>query len=134
MAEKPRDGGGEAGKMGRIGNRPYWVLCLSIVIRAMHLVGAAVVLTTPLISDMIRPPVFYLGIAFGSGLVLLSSEWIRHRQIYRELAGISTFVKVFLLGAAYHGVLPERETVLLVFFLAAVAAHAPKLIRHRLLF
>ena len=127
-------GGGDAGKMGRIGNRPYWVLSLSIVIRAMHLVGAAVVLTIFLLNDTARPPSLYAVLAFGSGVVLLATEWIRHRQICRELAGVSTIVKVLLLGAAYHGLLPPRETVLLVFFLASVASHAPKLVRHRLLF
>lgn len=134
MAEKSRNKGDESGKMGRIGNRPYWVLSLSIVIRAMHLVGAAVVLTSFLLGDIARPPSLYVVIAFVSGAVLLFTEWIRHRQICRELAGVSTLIKVLLLGAAYHGVLPARETVSLVFFLASVAAHAPKLVRHRLLF
>lgn len=134
MAEKSRNGWGEAGKMGQIGNRPYWVLWLSIAIRAMHLIGAAVVLATFLYGDMTRPPAHYTGIAFGSGIVLLFTEGIRHRQIYRELAGIATFVKMLLLGAAYHGLFPMQGTVLLVFFLASIAAHAPKLVRHRLLF
>lgn len=120
--------------MGRIGNRPYWVLSLSIIIRAMHLVGAAVVLASFLLGDLERPPVVYVVIAFVSGAVLLFTEWIRHRQIYRELAGVSTIVKFLILGGAYHGFLPMRETVLLIFFLASVAAHAPKLVRHRLLF
>ena len=134
MAEKSKNGWDAVDKMGRIGNRPYWVLGLSIIVRAMHLIGAAVVLATFLRDGMTRPPALYAGIALGSGIVLLCTEWIRHRQIYRELAGVATFVKMLLLGAAYHGLLPIQETVLLVFFLASVAAHAPKLIRHRLLF
>lgn len=134
MAEKSRNGWDAAGKMGRIGNRPYWVLGLSIVVRAMHLIGTAVVLTTFLLDDMTRPPAMYAGIAFGSGIALLFTEWLRHRQIYRELAGLATFVKMLLLGAAYHGILPMQGTVLLAFFLASIAAHAPKLVRHRLLF
>lgn len=134
MAEKSRNGWDALGKMGRIGNRPYWVLGLSIVVRAIHLIGAAVVLATFLLGDMTRPSALYAGIALGSGIVLLFTEWIRHRQIYRELAGVATFAKMLLLGAAYHGLLPMQGTVLLVFFLASVAAHAPKLVRHRLLF
>ncbi len=134
MAEKSNNGGDEAGKMGRIGDRPYWILSLSIIMRALHLIGAAVVLTPFLLSNMARPPLHYVVIAFISGIALLFTEWIRHRQICREFAGVATFVKVLLLGAAYHGILPARETVLLVFFLASVAAHAPKLVRHRLLF
>ena len=134
MVGKSRNERDEAGKMGRIGNRPYWVLSLSIVIRAMHLVGAAVVLASFLLGDGARPPSLYVAIAFVSGIVLLITEWIRHRQICRELAGVSTFVKMLLLGIAYHGFLPMRGTVLLVFLLASVASHAPKLVRHRLLF
>jgi hypothetical protein len=133
MAEMSRNGRDAADKMGRIGNRPYWILSLSIVIRAIHLIGAAVVLATFLLGGMARPPALYAGIAFGSGTVLLFTEWMRHRQIYRELAGVATFGKMLLLGAAYHGLLPMPETVLLIFFLASVAAHAPKLVRHRLL-
>jgi hypothetical protein len=134
MAGHMTSGADNSGKMGRIGNRPYWVLILSIVVRAIHLVGAAVVLASFLLSDLARPPALFGRMAFISGAVLLFTEWIRHRQICRELAGVSTFLKILLLGAAYHGLLPVRETMLLVFFLAAVSSHAPKLVRHRLLF
>jgi hypothetical protein len=133
MINKPRAGTSESSKMGRIGNRPYWVLAVSILVRAVHLVGAAVFLTSFLL-DRARPPAIYAGLAAASGGILLVTEWIRHRQILRELAGISTLAKLLLLGAAYHGFFPTRETVLLVFVLAAVASHAPKLVRHRLLF
>ncbi len=119
--------------MGRIGNRPYWVLSASILIRAAHLVGAAVFLTSFLL-ERARPPAPYVGLAAVSGVILLVTEWTRHRQIFRELAGVSTLAKLLLLGAAYHGIFPTRETVLLVFVVAAVASHAPKLVRHRLLF
>jgi hypothetical protein len=134
MAGHSTSGGDDSGKMGRIGNRPYWVLILSIVIRAMHLVGASVVLASFLLGDIARPPSLFAGIAYVSGAMLLFTEWIRHRQICRELAGVSTFLKILMLGAAYHGLLPVRGTVLLVFFLASMASHAPKLVRHRLLF
>ncbi|MFH0785441.1 MAG: hypothetical protein V2B20_26285 [Pseudomonadota bacterium] len=134
MTEKSGGSGDHAGNMGRIGNRPYWVLSLSIVIRAMHLIGASVILSSTLLGDMVRPPSLYLMLASVSGIMLLSTEWLRHRQICRELAGVSTLVKMLLLGAAYHGLLPLQGTVLLVFFLASVASHAPKLVRHRLLF
>lgn len=133
MAEKSRKGGDTEIKMGRIGNRPYWVLNLSILIRALHLVGVAVVLSSFLLGGAARPPVPYAVLAYGSGAALLIAEGIRHRQICRELAGLSTFVKLLLLGAAYHGFVPPRETVLVVFILASIAAHAPKQVRHRLL-
>lgn len=134
MTEKMEEGGTEKVRMGRIGSRPYWVLSLSIAIRALHLVGAAVFLTFFLLPENGRPPSLYMAIVFASGAALLFTEWMRHRQICRELSGASTLLKLVLLGGAYHGFLPAREAVLLVFVLAALASHAPKLVRHRLLF
>lgn len=119
-------------KMGRIGNRPYWVLNFSILVRAGHQVGAAVFLTAFLLD--IQFPSFYLIIVFGSGIALFLAEWMRHRQICRELSGVSTFIKLLLIGAAYHGFLSASIAVLLAFVLASVGAHAPKMVRHRLLF
>jgi len=127
-------GEGQGREMGRIGARPFWVLGLSILTRAVHLVGAGVVLTFFLLLEEQRPPLAYTLLAAGSGLLLLFTEWLRHRQIWREFAGVVTLLKVVLLGAIFHGFLPEREAMLLLFILASVAAHAPKLVRHRLLF
>ena len=121
-------------KMGRIGNRPYWILNFSILVRAAHQVGAAIFLATFLLGERIHPSSFYLVMVFASGVVLFLAEWMRHRQICRELSGVSTFVKLFLIGAAYHGFIPAPVAVLLAFVLASVGAHAPKLVRHRLLF
>ena len=120
-------------RMGKIGPRPYWVLSISIVIRALHLVGAAVFLATYLVND-VHPPAMFSRIVFASGAALICTEWMRHRQIFREISGASTLLKLVLLGAAYHGFLPARETVLAVFVLAALASHTPKQVRHRLLF
>lgn len=120
--------------MGRIGERPYWVLSLSLPIRAIHQVGAAVVLTAYLHDALPGPPALYLWIAVLSGGLLLLTEWMRHRQIFRELAGMITLVKMLLLGGAYHGFLPPLVTVLLAFLAASIGAHAPKKIRHKLLY
>jgi hypothetical protein len=120
--------------MGRIGDRPYWVLNLSILIRAVHQVGAAVFLAAYLLDAIPGPPLVYVIIALVSGGLLLGTEWLRHRQIFRELAGMITIAKLLLLGAAFHGFLPLPATVLLAFVIASVGAHAPKKVRHRLLF
>lgn len=125
---------GQGNTMGVIGARPFWVLGLSIFVRAIHLVGAGVVLTFFLLFEGAKAPFAFTLLTVGSGVVLLFTEWLRHRQIWREFAGVATFVKVVLLGAIFHGFFPGRETMLLVFVLASVAAHAPKLVRHRLLF
>lgn len=126
--------GNKSSSCGRIGVRPYWVLLLSVVIRAVHQVGAAVFLTFYLTGTGGRMPAGYLYLAVISGILLLATEAMRHRQIYRETAGIATLVKVCLIGLAFHGILPATVTVPAAFVLAALAAHLPKEIRHRLLY
>ncbi len=121
-------------QLGRTGYRPFWVLKLSICIRALHQVGAAVFLTAFLLDEIPSPPPLYLLLAILSGIVLLIVEGMRHRQMFRELSGLSTFIKLILLGAAYHGFLPVTPTILAAFILASISSHAPKLYRHRLLF
>ena len=134
MTEIQKYEGCEEKKMGRIGNRPYWVLTLSLFIRAVHQVGAALFLASFLLDEVKHLPSLYLVIVFASGVVLFFTEWMRHRQICRELSGMSTLIKLILLGAAYHSFLPASATVLSAFVLASISAHAPKQLRHRLLY
>lgn len=120
-------------RMGKIGNRPFWVLKLSIALRGIHLLGAAVFLSSYLLELKEIPP-FYIYLTFSSGLILLYTEWLRHREIYREIAGFTTFIKLLLLGLALHGFSPTTITVTAAFLLATIGSHAPKEYRHRLLF
>ena len=124
----------EKDRLGKIGPRPLWAYRLSNPIRAAHLVGAAVFLAAYLLEIDPGPPAVYVIVAVVSGGMLLVIEWLRHRQIFRELAGVITLVKLLLLGAAHHGFLPGPATVLLAFVIASVGSHAPKHVRHRLLF
>lgn len=133
MTEKGQHDTAGKGRMGKIAERPGWVLGLSIGLRAMHLVGAAVFLAFFLLHEGMRPPGRYVAITLISGALLFFTEWLRHRQICRELCGVATLLKLLLLGGAFHGVLPAGESVLAAFVLAALASHAPKLVRHRLL-
>lgn len=119
--------------IGRIAHRPMWVLYLAILIRATHQVGAAVFLAAYLLGVLPGPPLVYVFAAVLSGGLLLVCEWMRHRQIFRELAGVITLSKVLLLGAAFHGFLPPQATVLVAFLIASIGAHVPKRVRHRLL-
>lgn len=121
-------------KMGRIGARPKWVLNFSLLLRATHQVGAAVFLASFLLDVVPGPPSFYVLLTVASGGLLFVTEWMRHRQSFRELSGVTSLVKTFFLGAAYHGILPPQGTVLVSFFVASVVTHAPKKVRHRLLF
>jgi len=134
MSEKQENVKTDHIQLGRTGYRPFWILKLSICIRAVHQVGAAVFLAAFLLDGISKPPLPYILLATISGLVLLLVESMRHRQIYRELSGLSTLVKLILIGAAYHGFLPETTTILAAFTLASISAHAPKLYRHRLFF
>ncbi len=120
--------------MGRIGDRPYWIFSLSVVIRALHQVGAAIFLAGIVLDLHPQPPAGYVVMGFVTGVLLLASEWLRHRQIHREVSGVVTLVKLLFLGAAYHGLLPAQGAVLLAFIIASLGSHAPKEYRHRLLF
>ena len=134
MRKSTKNGCGGSVKMGRIVDRPYWVLYLSLLARVVHQVGAAVFLAAYLLDAIPGPPILYVLVALFSGGLLFFTEWLRHRQFHRELSGMTTMAKVLLLGAAYHGLLPMQGTVVLAFVFASVVAHAPKLVRHRLLF
>lgn len=119
---------------GPVSPRPYGVVLLSVVIRALHQVGAAVYLGSYLLDVSAGPPQFYLWLCFGSGLLLLCTEGMRHRMWYREVCGAATIVKLALLGIAFHGYLPAAATVVTAFIIAALGAHLPKDIRHRILY
>lgn len=121
-------------RVGRTGDRPYWILIFSIFVRAIHQVGAAVFLGSFLLGDSMSLPRLYLVIVFVSGVILMITEGIRHRQLLRELSGMSTLIKLILLGLAYHSGVPAMPVILFAFILASVCSHAPKSIRHRLLF
>ncbi len=111
-----------------------WVLGLSIMLRAIHQIGAAVFLAAFLIESIHVPPKMYVLIAILSGIALLLTEAVRHRQIYRELAGATTFLKLIILGLAFHNLLPQPPMIVVAFVIASLGAHAPKVYRHRLLY
>jgi hypothetical protein len=121
------------GPFGRIGNRSYGMLLFSIIVRAVHQVGAAIFLAMYLLPWEGASGGLYTVMVMGSGLVLVVTEWLRHRQLYREISGLVTMGKCLLLGAVIHGLLPAAPFVLIVFVLASLGAHAPKNIRHRML-
>lgn len=134
MAEKESDGKKIVQTLGRTAHRPSWVLGLSIAIRAAHQVGAAIFLAAYLLDEIGEFPKIYTLLAVASGGALFITEWLRHRQLCREFGGVATIGKCLLLGAAIHGFLPGTPAVLLAFLIASLAAHAPKNIRHKLLY
>ena len=118
--------------LGRTRNRPIWGLWLSICVRAVHQFCVALMFGVLFLGEG-EGTGSILWFAAGSGVLLCFTEGARHREMYREVSGVVTFGKCILLGGAVHGVLPELPTFCLVFFVASLAAHAPKHVRHRLL-
>ena len=118
----------------RTADRPYWIWLVSIFIRALHQVGAAVFLAVFLLPGKPDLPRLYIVLAAATGLMLMATEMLRHRQLLREPAGLATFVKLAIMGIGLHGWLPAVPAMLTAFVVAAFFAHAPKHIRHRRLF
>jgi hypothetical protein len=121
-------------RLGRTVQRPYWLLTMSILLRACHQVGAAIFLSSFMFAPGNHFPHWSSYLSVVSGVLLLVAEAGRHRQIYREVSGLITIVKCVLIGAAVHGMLPAAPTVLIAFLAASIGAHAPRIIRHRLIF
>jgi hypothetical protein len=132
MADRQGEKTTDRARLGRTVERPSWIVLFSIGVRAVHQVGAAVFLASFLLGQVALPPV-YLVIAAVSGVLLLITEGMRHRQLLREVSGISTLVKLMILGMAYHGWVPATTAVFIAFVFASIFSHAPKHIRHRLL-
>lgn len=134
MSDKKQTHRPSDSRLGRTADRPYWIWMTSIFIRALHQVGAAVFLAVFLLPGHPGLPRIYLILAIVTGMMLMITEMLRHRQLLRESAGLTTLVKLVLMGMAVHGWLPAAPTMLTAFVLAAFFAHAPKNIRHRQLF
>lgn len=134
MSRGNKTGQNNKTRLGRTADRPYWIVILSIIIRAFHQVGAAVFLSAFILKDIHAFSDFYIILAAVTGILLLITEGMRHRQIFREVSGIITVLKLIVLGLAAHHLIPGLPSVLLVFLIASFFSHAPKSIRHRLLF
>ena len=121
-------------RLGKTWERPIWGLLLSICLRALHQLGAGLFLASVLFGYGGEDAGDFLSLSVFSGIALLLAEWVRHLQIYRELSGLVTFCKCALIGLGVHAFIPVEPAVVAGFLVASVGAHAPKQIRHRLLF
>ncbi len=118
--------------LGRTWYRPLWLFWGSLLVRTAHLLAVALFLGSVVFGHQ-RASLWLVWAAMGSGLLLIVTEGVRHREMYREFFGVVTMVKCLLLGAAMHQLLPQLPVFFVVFVVAALAAHAPKQLRHRLL-
>lgn len=121
-------------RLGITRDRPEWLRTGSVFIRAAHQVGAAVLLGAYLMGMEQQLSPAYLILAAASGVLLFITEWLRHREIYREFSGMATFAKLILLALVPFMFSIAHWLVLAAFVLAAIFAHLPKRWRHRLLF
>lgn len=119
--------------IGRIADRPYWLTYVSLIARVVHQIGAAVFLAGYLLEIDGGTPLFYLILATVSGFILMGVEAIRHRQLLREVSGIVTIAKMFIIGLAFHAYIPPTPAILFAFFIASYISHAPKAVRHRVI-
>lgn len=120
--------------IGRIAERPYWMTYVSLVARAVHQVGAALFLAYYLFGENSGTPTAYLILATLSGFLLMAVEAVRHRQLLREISGVTTLFKLVIIGLAFHAWIPAYPAILVAFLLASLVSHAPKKIRHKVIF
>ena len=113
-------------------NRPSTIRTGSVFVRALHLLAASAVAGGYLLSGEVEVPLGWWIAAGVSGVVLLAAECSRHRELYRELAGWATLVKLGLIGVV--PILPGVASPWLMgaaFVVAVLGAHSPKVWRHR---
>ncbi len=121
-------------KLGRTGDRPQWLRTGSVFVRAVHLIGAGALLGGYLFGVERSLMLPYVWVTLASGLVLIGTEFARHRQLYREVAGWSTIVKILILLTLPLFRDHAGTLMIVVFLIAGIGAHLPRRYRHRLLF
>ena len=120
--------------LGRVIERPHWIRIGSVFVRAVHLLAASAVAGAYLLSVQEVDAGAWWIVAGGSGIVLLIAEVLWHPELWREVGGWATIVKLVLIGLI--PVLPTAAFWLMAaaFLVAVVGAHAPRRWRHRKLF
>jgi hypothetical protein len=106
----------------------------SVFVRAAHLLAASAVAGAFLLAVEDARLLGWWIAAAASGLLLLVFEFLRHRELYREIAGWSTILKLLLIGLI--PAVPAAAVWLMsaAFVVAVLGAHLPRGIRHRKLF
>lgn len=121
-------------KLGKVGERPFWIRTGSVFVRAAHLLAASAVLGACLWGVEGRGLHAWWLCAGISGVLLVIAEFVKHLELYREVAGWSTLLKLVVLACCF--VVPVGAPWLMAgaFVIAVVGAHSPRVWRHRRLF
>lgn len=112
----------------------YRIRFIAVFIRAIHLTASAVILGGFFVKGSFADIRIFIYLSLASGLLLLVMEWLRHPQLFAELAGWSTILKISLLVIAgiYHQfAIPLLFTA---FIVSCIGAHLPKNWRMRRMF
>ncbi len=120
--------------LGRTVDRSSWIRTGSVFVRAVHLVAASAVAGAYLLGDGVSAGHTWWAVAGLSGVLLLVAEGLRHRDLYRETAGLATIGKLALIGALF--LVPDAGPCLMgaAVVVAGIGAHAPRRWRHRRLY
>jgi len=124
----------EQDRLGKPVGRLRWIRTGSVFVRAAHLLGACAVGGAYLLGVGDARLHGWWILAAASGLLLLAAELVQHRELYREVAGWATVLKLLLIGLIF--VFPRAALWLMsaALIVAVIGAHAPKNWRHRKLF
>jgi hypothetical protein len=120
--------------IGRVGDRPYWIRSGSVFVRAAHLLAASAVAGVYLLGVRDADAGAWWIVAGVSGVLLLAAEFLRHRELHRELGGWSTILKLILIAGIPAAPALAPWLMSAAFVVAVLGAHAPKRWRHRRLF
>ncbi len=124
QTEKP-----DRSRLAPTSERPYAIYLGSVFVRALHLLAAGTILGAYLLgAGRENLPTFHAIVALTGGMLVVS-EWMGHRELYRQLSGISILTKLILLGLL--PIFPDYGAPLVVtaFLFSAITSHLPKKLR-----
>jgi hypothetical protein len=121
-------------RLGRTGDRPLWIRTGSVYVRAVHLLAASAIAGVCLLGVSDADLLAWWIAAAVSGVLLVVAEALRHRELWREVAGWATVLKLVLI--ALIPALPAASPWLMsaAFIVAVIGAHSPRKWRHRKVF
>lgn len=124
----------DGSELDKMGDRPSRVRIGSVFVRAVHLLAASAVAGACLLNVEGTGVRTWWFVAAISGVLLLAAEFIQHAELYRELAGWSTILKLVLIGGIVAAPAAAPWLMSAAFVVAVLGAHAPRRWRHRRLF
>jgi hypothetical protein len=121
-------------RLGKAGDRPSWIRNGSVFIRAAHLLAASAIAGAYLGNVEVTVAHVWWLVAGVSGMLLLATEFLWHRDLLREPAGWATIIKLLLVGGIPAVPCAAGWLISGAIVVAALGAHAPRRWRHRRLF